>query len=510
MDLKIIKETLDVRETIFEGNPEQGFECDILLPDYCPDIRRILKCHISPKISQCYQNSDKVNVDGFIYVKVYYLCDQDKIHSYDSKIPFSKVLDLKETADNVSVSVGATTNYVNCRAVNQRRLDVRGAITLKTRVTGSKKEEIVSDAAGDGVRLRKKTINTSALCCESSTQFSVQEEEGVTGAPVNAIIRSDAVITLTDVKIIPNKAILKGEMKVTTVYTDAETENPITAVHVFPISRIMDIDRLTTDCQLVIKTDVVSLDVSPKQDEEGTFSKLNFDVKVNIFAKCYEPKTITLATDAYSTQFGCNYTAGKIAMEHVNSVIDETFTYRTQTEISNTAIDRIIDLWCFAKSPVTALGGSKISVEIPVDVFTFYQGEDGSADFAESTIMVPYEFAVGDEVQEATFDPDVKILSCDYSFIAPNKVELKFDMNVSGAVVLNRADRCISEINMDYSSPKKADEIPALTIYYCDKGEEVWDIAKRYNTCPDSIKTENELDCEVINDHRVILIPLAN
>ena len=43
MDLKITNETIDTNVTVFEGKPEQGFESDILLPDYCPDVRRILK-----------------------------------------------------------------------------------------------------------------------------------------------------------------------------------------------------------------------------------------------------------------------------------------------------------------------------------------------------------------------------------------------------------------------------------------------------------------------------------
>ena len=34
MDLKITNETIDTNATVFEGKPEQGFESDILLPDY--------------------------------------------------------------------------------------------------------------------------------------------------------------------------------------------------------------------------------------------------------------------------------------------------------------------------------------------------------------------------------------------------------------------------------------------------------------------------------------------
>ncbi len=510
MDMKIINETLDIRETIFEGNPEQGFESDILLPDYCPDVRRILKCHVTPKVSQCYQNGDKVNADGFIFVKVYYLCDENKIHAYDSKMPFSKILDLRESADTISVSVGAVTNYVNCRAVNQRRLDVRGAITLKTRITGKTSQTVVSDAVGDGIQLRKKTITGSTLCSEASAQFSVQEEESVGGAPVNAVIRCEGVALFGDVQIIPNKAILKGELKLTTVYTDAEGMTPVTVVHTLPISRIMDIERLTTDCKLEIKTDVVLAEAFPKQDENGEFTKLGFDIKVNIFAKCYETKTITLATDAYSTEYNCNYTAKNIPVECVNNVIDKTFTYKTETELSKTAIEKVVDLWTFAKTPVSTLENSKLTVQIPVDVFAFYLGEDGSADFSENTVNAIFEMAIDEECQEIKFDPEIKILSCDYSFVAPNKVELCLEVNVLGALSCNQTDRCITELNVDYSSAKKTENAPALTIYYCDCGENVWDIAKRYNTCADCIIAENELECETVNEKKVILIPSAN
>lgn len=510
MDMKIINEILDIRETIFEGSPEQGFECDILLPDYCPDVRRILKCHVSPKVSQCYQNGDKVNADGFILLKVYYLCDENKIHAYDSKIPFSKSIDIKEPAESISVSVGAVTNYVNCRAVNQRRLDIRGAITLKTRITGKTSQTVVSDAAGDGIQLRKKTVAGSRLCSEASAQFSVQEEESVSGSPVNAVIRCEGVASFSDVQIIPNKAIMKGELKLTTVYTDAEGITPVTVVHTLPISRIMDIERLTADCKLEIKTDVVLAEAFPKQDENGEFTKLGFDVKVNIFAKCYESKAITLATDAFSTEYNCNYTSRNIPLEKINDVIDKTFTYKVEAELSKTAVERVVDLWAFSKSPVSTLEDSKLTVQIPVDVFAFYLGEDGSADFSENTVNAIFEMPIEEECCEIKFDPEVKILSCDYSLVAPNKVELCLEINVLGTLSCNQTDRCITELNVDYSSEKKAENSPALTIYYCDCGESVWDIAKRYNTCPECIIAENSLECETVNEKRVILIPLAN
>ncbi len=509
MDLKIVNTTLDIRETIFEGNPEQGFESDIILPDYCPDVRRILKCHVTPKISQCYQNGKDVNIDGFIFVKIYYLCDENKIHSYDSRIPFSKVLEIKDGVDGISVAVSAKNNYVNCRALNQRRFDVRGAISLSTRVTGKTSEDVVTEAVGDGVQLKRKKINCSSLCSETSTQFSVQEEETLDGASINSVVRSEATVVLTEVKVIPNKAILKGDLTVKTIYTDAQKDSLVTTVYTFPISRILDVDRLTADSQLEVKSDVVSAEVLPKQDENGEFTKLGFDVKLNIFAKVFETKEVMIATDTYSTEFSSDCNFKRVPLLCVNSVIDKTFTYSSQVELSTTAVREIIDLWATPKTLSTKSEDGKLSLEIPVEVFAFYAQEDGAVDFAEKTVLVPFDVSLENNL-DTEFSPEVKVLSCEYAIVSPNKVELRFEIKLLGAVVGKYTEKCICGIDLDYSVPKENTSTPALTIYYCDSGEEIWNIAKRYNTSADRIMLENDLDCEMVAEKRVLLIPTSN
>ena len=322
--------------------------------------------------------------------------------------------------------------------------------------------------------------------------------------------RCDGVAVFSDVQIIPNKAILKGELKLTTVYTDAEGLTPITVVHTIPISRIMDVERLTTDCKLEVKTDVVLAEAFPRQDENGEFTKLAFDVKVNVFAKSYENKTVALATDAYSTEYNTNYSAKNIPVECLDSVIDKTFTYKTECELAKTAVEKIVDLWTFAKTPISTLENSRLTIQIPIDVLAFYIGEDGSTDFSEDTVNATLEMPIEEECCGFKFDPEIKILSCDYSFISPNKAELYFEINVMGVLFCNQTDRCITELSIDYSSAKKRENAPALTIYYCDCGEDIWDIAKRYNTRADCIIAENDLEGETVKEKRVILIPSVN
>ncbi len=508
MDLKITNETIDTNVTVFEGKPEQGFESDILLPDYCPDVRRILKCHVKPKISQCYPNGDKVNVDGFIFVKIYYVCDENKIHAYDTKIPFSKVLELKSTVDHVTVAVYTQTSYVNCRAVNQRRFDIRGAVNIGARVTAVKSESILADAVGDGVQLKRKTVSATTVHSDTDTPFSVREEGSVeNNPPVNAILRSDACAVLTEVKLIPNKMILKGELTVTTLYTDLEGVEPISVTHTFPISRIVDMEGIDTDSQSEVNVDVISVDTTPKQDENGNFTMLSFDVKLNVMAKAYDTKNFSAATDAYSTQYACDYTSKPITFEKLVGVVDESLTVRESLDLGSAEIERIIDLWTDAHRPTVKTENGVLKAEIPVDVFTFVQQKDGNVELKEKRISSVYEYALPQECREATFEPEVRIVSCDYAFAAPNKADVKVQLKITGAVLCKTQDACICELTVDETKPKAREDEPALTIYYCDSGERVWDIAKRYNTSAERIMAENDLGDETVTEKRVILIP---
>ena len=49
MDYKAVKQAVCVNETVFSKSAEVPFEFDFTLPDYCPDIVKILK-NLSPII----------------------------------------------------------------------------------------------------------------------------------------------------------------------------------------------------------------------------------------------------------------------------------------------------------------------------------------------------------------------------------------------------------------------------------------------------------------------------
>ena len=79
-------------------------------------------------------------------------------------------------------------------------------------------------------------------------------------------------------------------------------------------------------------------------------------------------------------------------------------------------------------------------------------------------------------------------------------------MMISGNVFTTETVRYISEIDLKEKSDFNSEKC-ALTIYFCDANEKVWDIAKKYKTTAEAILSENELDGDLITERKILLIP---
>ena len=73
MDLKLNREMLSMTRTILDASCEQAVEKDFLLPDYYPDIFRVLKCVITPTVQSHSINGGKLSFDMAVLIRVLYI-----------------------------------------------------------------------------------------------------------------------------------------------------------------------------------------------------------------------------------------------------------------------------------------------------------------------------------------------------------------------------------------------------------------------------------------------------
>ena len=81
--MNITKSPISVSEIVYRQNIEHSIDTDFTLPDYCPDISRVLKCRIKPRIISKAFNSSQITIDGNVSFNLIYADEENKICNYE-------------------------------------------------------------------------------------------------------------------------------------------------------------------------------------------------------------------------------------------------------------------------------------------------------------------------------------------------------------------------------------------------------------------------------------------
>ena len=128
MELKIFRDALPAAGTNCTLKAELPLETEILISDYLPPVFKLVKCFVRPVVLQKRLQPGKLQLEGYLRCVVYYQGEEGTgLCQTEQKLPFTKLLDLPEFVFTAwAVQVEGQTEYLNCRTVNPRRIEVRG------------------------------------------------------------------------------------------------------------------------------------------------------------------------------------------------------------------------------------------------------------------------------------------------------------------------------------------------------------------------------------------------
>ncbi len=510
MDLKVVHEAVTINEVAYSVVTEQAIECDFILPDYYDEILRVLKCNAYCIIANKTLVGEKLMLEGVVTVHVIYVCSEDKgIRSAQYKMPMSKTIDLRESYENPVVKITLKTDYVNCRVLNPRRLDIRGAVSVGVKVYTDNTENIISDAQGDGVQLKKRPIRISTSMGEVSKQFSVRDTlEPEVASNIAYIINSGASVDVTDLKVITGKVVMKGSLDIKLFYQDSDGLLQKSDISV-PISQIVDAQGVDEDSECLIDVKVQSCDLELVDDDDGG-KMIKTDVALELTADIHNNIDTEVITDAYSTKYEVLSQSRIVPMRQLVKILSEDYTAKLKTAAPESGINEIVDAWCSVNSVVVDLDLDAPTIRTKVAVCVLAIEPGGEPVYLERVENIDYKMENIGDTDEISVEPIVDIKSISYTMDSEEQIDFRIHLSYKGCVYTTLKEKMIYEIDINKETPKEYDDSVSLTIYYADVGESIWDIAKRFNTSVSQIMSENEIDSEIISHRKMILIPIVN
>ncbi len=508
MEFSTHKENISVYETAFQGSAEHAVDCDITLPEYLPDIVRILRCSAVPGVHSHQVTGDRITAECDCIVRVLYICEQGKIRCFEQTLNFSKQIELKNSENVSDIFVGAKTEYINYRVSGQRSFEVHGALTVFARGNAKKRYEPVSSTEGGNVTARCENMQVCDLISITEKSFSVSEtcETGsVTGA-IGAVIAAGASAVIDEVKVISDKLFLKGELIVRTICTQQESCEVMSMENIIGINQIIEAPDITEDCDADVELSVAALDVRSRFDSAGDKTLLDVAATVNVSAYGYQSRQITVIKDAYSTKYETELKKTGIYINSLEEKLEDTFLCRGTADLSTTGMTKILSFMCGDVTAGFSVREDSIAVSGEITADIIYEDAKGEIAFAQR--QIPYEY-------KRQLHADDTVLTCRpccsvraYSFVMGegNQLDARIELTVRGFVFRETEKNVVTDINIDKSRMKNL-KTASLTIYFADGGENLWDIAEHFNTTVDAIMRDNHIQDGVIEKKCKLLIP---
>ncbi len=512
MDLRVSRENICMDEIVFKGVLEQSVSIDYALPDYYPNIFKVISSKLDTSITSKKVMGNKIVIDGVFNIKMTYISEENaSIKQIEYRQSFTKNVELKESYDTLNIDVKCKCDYINIRAQNQRKLDIRGSASLYALAYASVSKTLINGCEG----LQSKTRQTQ-ICGErlyASKEVIVKETVEISGGkpPILDVINYEAVAHITESKIIANKAILKGELILHTLYISSDrSQRPQIIEHQIPISQIIEMDGIDEDYALTCSVCVQNYDIDLQVDEDGECRNFIAQLAMCIECEAAKNKDAHLVIDCYSTMYETKCVADKIAVSKYIKQVNETKIVKHVLKLDEVELQSVFDIMPQMGAVLVQKQETSLDLSVDVAATLLAMDSEGNAMAYKQNFEAQLSIDCEKISAQVEFNSNLVILSTNYTILSSSEIELRIEFKVSGIIYTKEEINGISEILIDEQSDKKKKDNYAIRMYLGEVGENVWDIAKRYNTSMNAILEYNSIEAEMLTTRSMIFIPIVD
>ncbi len=452
---------------------------------YNEDMLKIIRCSINNYIVNTDYSSGVLTVYGKSKIFLTYVSETSScLTTADFEEDFKKSINIEGGYEEICSDILVMNRYSNFRVINQRRIDIHNAFALNVRLYACTPVNMVENA--ENILIRHDGVNYISLIGSAFARGEFDEETPIPSDsdPVRKIINVFSNLHCEETKIIKNKMLVKAVAEFSILYTtDTEKEIIRKCEKAVSISKIIDINEIDEGDNALVDLAQGNIYVKPKADKNNELKIIEIIGDVNIGVSVYRKSSALLTTDAYATDNEINNAMSKISLATNGEFINDSASGKASFRFENIKISEILDISlciCDAKSlELTAFvrntDGEPVCISKRQDIETI----DGSA-------------------------VSVFVKSFDYVINSESEIGIRYLLEYMAVKFEEKTFNVVSEIK---KTDKAMPDSPALVVYFANQNEEVWDIAKKFRTSAELIKTENELTDDVISARRILLIP---
>ncbi len=514
MELKVFKDTIASYAGRWETRLELPVETEILIPDYLPAVFKIVKCLIEPVVLQNRVAGLRWQSEGYLRCTVYYQSDEPgcRLYRTEQKFAFEKSVELP--AGNYlegPAQIWGETEYCNCHAVSEHRIDLRGAYILCGAVLSGRECEVLTSLADCGVEQRTKELRGQQRIAAEEKTFTAETSMLLQDAG-DTVLDIDGNFAVGSVSLQTGQASVQGTLQLQVCCQSRSSDEMAVHQKELPVQQTVDLPGVTEGDTCIAWGKVIAASMAASESGEAELS-----VTWKLHLEVWRTSSLTVVADAYSTV--CQTQTVQTACKLFNATAD--LNGHVSVNLADDLPDPEVDVkGCF----VTL--GSATPTELETNepeksvclvgkgtAHVFCADPRGELTCYDKT----FTWKVDGAWRGTSADACPCMEAC-ITRIATNKngaqLRVEVDIATTGVLLQAVSGEALCEVELGEEYAEKGDG-PALYLYYAQDGERVFDIAKRYHARAKDLVAANHMECEgklpqdLTTETTCLLIPAA-
>ncbi len=456
--------------TSFSSHAIAELSEDFTLPDYFPEIRRVLSSSNSVSVEGKYSSDTFLEVDGSVTYSILYLTADKSLAQTSHTSPFTAKIKIPPSSP-LPPQAFLTTSSVDsssCRVLSPRKLNLSSKVSLSA--AAAEQKNVTMDCPPDlAPRLLKKS-HTSASVCELRAEGECSGE--LREHDLDSIIAASANICTSDVRLSENKVRFSGEAYLTLLLKDknnhiytSRTRTPVT--HELPMPDNIDEKTACAAFPTVTMTEITA-------DDDILHWSMEYAVDFDLAAE-HEDE---VAVDAFLPDRDSEeLTITTIPTMNINGVASGRLTFGGRIKMEQDSKH----VFSFGSGEVDSVSSScgKVTVAGHVNLCSVVE-KDGEYTIIEENFPVKYE-------SESRFSCDGEEKRPLKSMIQVCDVNAREDgdgLNLTAELSVSVFSTVESEINQvggivpTGGERKNCDNV--IRVYIPDDDEDDWSVEKKF------------------------------
>ena len=473
---------------------DKDLDLEGLLPDYCPDISRLIRVDCTPFIESSDISGERCLVNGRVVCSLLYETDyKNKIKYASFSKDFSQSFDVQSQGCIGPVAFAkARCTHISCKMLSPRKFIIKPRLQLNLDVYGNATVKTMDTRSGDNIYYRTTDISYDKKLTPYTEDFVFEEEIPLLQGEksMGEIIFGKVTLQPPQVTMSGNDALIKTNAVIKVLYEEDGGEGElIMSTKILPLNMTLNNLEIDETGKINVSLCVAEERVTSELDAYGENRIIKVSFTARAKADMSEKVRDVVATDLFSTDYVNKIESAAITLPTQATEFDRTLTIEKVVTPERPFVCPLFDTDITinelraeqSEGGVTLSGNYTVSVlGRTADVFESF---DFSGEFNE---FIPVE------LPDNTVAVDAELFPFDYS------TTMIGDGSLSLRIILNAKIRALTE-NQQTIISAAAEQEPvnrekdayAVIYYFPAPKDDLWSIAKKYYVNPEAIKSSN-------------------